>query len=224
VWCQHAYEEHDVYGVILHMRVVEWTTGERQLTPVHTWNVCTDVPCSGEGETRCELYPCLNAMYPHKTEVRRVMWLQDTDDVAEGVFAREDIEAGTFLLDFGELRLATMIESSGQWCGWKLRFDIESKLSTVTKTFVVKDTEFRDGGGRGMARGGKVNSTCCSVHKNAELVPDSAGVRMYVRTTRKVLVDDEILVMYEPDRGFFRGVQGRCRCCLCEKRTPECCV
>ena len=75
-----------------------------------------------------------------------------------------------------------------------------------------------------VARGGKVNSTCCSVHKNAELVPDSAGVRMYVRTTRKVLVDDEILVMYEPDRGFFRGVQGRCRCCLCEKRTPECCV
>jgi hypothetical protein len=79
------------------------------------------------------------------------MWLQDTgsDDVAEGVFAREDIEAGTFLLDFGELRLAaaTMIESSGQWCGWRLRFDIDSKLSTVTKTFVVKDTECRDGGG-----------------------------------------------------------------------------
>jgi hypothetical protein len=68
------------------------------------------------------------------------MWLQDaeSDDVAEGVFAREDIEAGTFLLDFGELRLATAIESSGQWCGWRLRFDIESKLSTVTKTFVVK--------------------------------------------------------------------------------------
>jgi hypothetical protein len=31
------------------------------------------------------------------------MWLQDADEVAEGVFAREDIEAGTFLLDFGEL-------------------------------------------------------------------------------------------------------------------------
>jgi hypothetical protein len=67
------------------------------------------------------------------------MWLQDADEVAEGVFAREDIEAGTFLLDFGELRLATAIESSGQWCGWRLRFDIESKLSTVTRTFVVKD-------------------------------------------------------------------------------------
>ena len=76
-----------------------------------------------------------------------MMWLQDADEVAEGVFAREDIEAGTFLLDFGELRLATAIENSGQWCGWRLRFDIESKLSTVTKTFVVKDTEFRDGGG-----------------------------------------------------------------------------
>ena len=60
----------------------------QQLTPVHTWNVCTDVPCSGEGETRCELYPCVNALYPHKTEVRRVMWLQDADDAAEGVFAR----------------------------------------------------------------------------------------------------------------------------------------
>ena len=34
-----------------------------------------------------------------------------------------------------------------------MRFDIESKLSTVTKTFVVKDTEFRVDGGRGMARG-----------------------------------------------------------------------
>ena len=80
----------------LHMRVVEWTTGERQLTPVHTWNVSTDVSCSGEGETRCELYPCLNALYPHKTEVRRVMWLRDTDEGAERVFAREDTEAGTF--------------------------------------------------------------------------------------------------------------------------------
>ena len=119
------------------MRVVEWTTGERQLTPVHTWNVCTDVPCSGEGETRCELYPCVNALYPHKTEVRRVMWLQDADDAAEGVFAREDIEACTFLLDFGELRMATAKESSGQWCGWRLRFE----LSTVTKTFVVKGTQ-----------------------------------------------------------------------------------
>jgi hypothetical protein len=154
------------------------------------------------------------------------MWLQDADDVAEGVFAREDIEAGTFLLDFGELRLATAIESSGQWCGWRLRFDIESKLSTVTKTFVVKDAErsLGDGGGRGMAKGGKVKSTCCRVHKNAELVPDSAGIRMYVRTTRQVRVDSEILVMYQPDRGFFGGVHGRCRCCLCEKLTPECCV
>ena len=57
------------------------------------------------------------------------------------MFAREDIEAGSFLMDFGELRLATSIESSGQWCGWRLRLDIESKLLTVTKTFVVKDTE-----------------------------------------------------------------------------------
>ena len=83
--------------------------------------------------------------------------------------------------------------------------------------------DFRDGRGRGMARGGKVNSTCCSANKNAELVPDIAGVRMYVRITRKVRVDNEILVMYQPDRGFFGGVQGRCRC-LCEKRIPECCV
>ena len=198
----------------------------QQLTPVHTWNVCTDVPCSGEGETRCELYPCVNALYPHKTEVRRVMWLQDADDAAEGVFAREDIEAGTFLLDFGELRMATAKESSGQWCGWRLRFDIESKLSTVTKTFVVKDAErsLGGGGGRGMSTGGKVNSTCCRIHKNAELVPDSAGMRMYVRTTRQVRVDSEILVMYQPDRGFFGGVHGRCKCCLCEKRTPECCA
>ena len=88
--------------------------------------------------------------------------------------------------------------------------------------FVVKDAEFKDGGGRGVARGGKVNSTCCRVYQNAELVPDSAGIRMYVRTTRQVRVDSEILVMYQPDRGFFGGVHGRCKCCLCEKRTPEC--
>jgi hypothetical protein len=76
----------------------------------------------------------------------------------------------------------------------------------------------------GMSKGGKVNSTCCSVHKNTELVPDNAGIRIYVRTTRQVRVDSEILVMYQTDRGFFGGVQGRCRCCLCENRTPECCV
>ena len=48
-----------------------------------------------------------------------------------------------------------------------------------------------------MSTGGKVNSTCCRVHKNVELVPDSAGMRMYVRTTRQVRVDSEILVMYQ---------------------------
>jgi hypothetical protein len=93
------------------------------------------------------------------------------------------------------------------------------KLSTVTKTFVVKDAERRDGGGRGMAKGGKVNSTCCRVHKNAELVPDSAGIRMYVRTTRQVRVDSEILVMYQPDRRFFGGVQGRCVLFVRESHT-----
>jgi hypothetical protein len=75
-----------------------------------------------------------------------------------------------------------------------------------------------------MSKGGQVNSTCCHVHKNAEFVPDRAGIHMYVRTTRQVRVDSEILVMYQPDRGFFGGVQGRCRCCLCEKCTPECCT
>ncbi len=113
----------------------------------------------------------------------------------------------------------------------------------MTKTFVVKDAEGRDGGGREMPRGGKVNSTCCRVHKNAELVPDNAGIRMYVRTTilcqagtspkshcppardddderhhhQHVRVDSEISVMYQPDRGVSGGMQGRCMCCLCEK-------
>jgi hypothetical protein len=75
-----------------------------------------------------------------------------------------------------------------------------------------------------MSKGAKVNSTCCRVHKNAELVQDNAGIRMYVRTTRQVRVDSEILVMYQPDTGFFGGVHGRCWCCLCEKLTPECCA
>jgi hypothetical protein len=61
------------------------------------------------------------------------------------------------VLQFGEVRLATAIESSVQWCGWRLRFDVESKLSSVTKTFVVKDSEFRDCGTVGL-RGG-VRST-----------------------------------------------------------------
>jgi hypothetical protein len=65
-----------------------------------------------------------------------------------------------------------------------------------------------------MAKGGKVNSTCCRVHKNAELVPESAGIRMYVRTTRQVRMDSGILVMYQPDRGVFGGLQGRCWCCF----------
>jgi hypothetical protein len=151
------------------------------------------------------------------------MLLQDEDEVDEGVFAREDIEVVMFVLDFCELRLATVIKSSGQWCGWRLRFNIKSKLLTLTKTFVVMDSEFRVGAGCGMARGGKVNITYCSVHNNVKLVLDSAGIRMYVHTTRQVWVDSEILVMYQPDKEFFGGVQGRCRCCLCEQRTPEFC-
>jgi hypothetical protein len=47
---------------------------------------------------------------------------------------------------------------------------------------------------------------------------------MYVRTTKHVRVDSEMLVMFRPDKGFFGDVQERCRYCLCEKRTPECCA
>ena len=60
----------------------------------------------------------------------------------------------------------------------------------------------------GMARGGKVNSTCCRVHKNAELVPDSARIRMHVRSTRQVRVDSEILVMYQV---LTQAFSGECR-------------
>ena len=59
-----------------------------------------------------------------------------------------------------------------------------------------------------MARGGKVNSTCCRVHKNAELVPDSARIRMHVRSTRQVRVDSEILVMYQV---LTQAFSGECR-------------
>ena len=65
-----AFESHSLPFYRLH--TAGEITGDRQLTPVHTWNVCTDVPCSGEGKTRCELHPCLNEIQPHKTEVRRV--------------------------------------------------------------------------------------------------------------------------------------------------------
>ncbi len=74
-------------------------------------------------------------------------------------------------------------------------------------------------------RGGvKVNSTCCRVHRNEELVQDNTGICMYVSTPKHVRVDSEILVMFRPDRGFFGAIQERCRCCLCKKRTPECCL
>jgi hypothetical protein len=165
--------------------------------------------CVYAGARVCyELYPYVNTLYQHKTEVLRVMWLQDADEVAKGVFAREDIETGTFLLDFGELRLATAIESSDQLCGWRLRFDIESKLSTVTKTFVVKDADrsLGDGGGRGMSKGGKVNSTCYCVHKKASSLMlnwcrTAQGYACFVRTTRQVRVDSEMLVINQSDRG-----------------------
>ena len=93
---------------------------------------------------------------------------------------------------------------------------------------MVKDTEFRDGGGRGPGWRGGVRSTVLAAvfirMRSSCRTAQGDVLRMYVRTTSKVRVDNEILVMYQPDRGFFGGVQGRCRCCLCEKRTPECCL
>jgi hypothetical protein len=35
---------------------------------------------------------------------------------------------------------------------------------------VVKNAQVRDGGGSGMARGGKVNNTCCRVHNNRKAI------------------------------------------------------
>ena len=181
------------------------------------------------------MYPCSNALYPEKTEVRRSVWLPQVvqakssrrrrrirEELGEGVFAREDIVEGTFVLDFGELREASSKEKSVGWKGWSVRLQVETSLSSVSKTFVVK--EAHDGRHRRdeVPRGGKVNSTCCRVHLNAELVSDSATMRMYVRTTKLVRTGREILVSFRPDGGFFGGKQGQCRCCWCEKRTPEC--
>ena len=54
-----------------------------------------------------------------------------------------------------------------------------------------------------------VRTTSSRVHKNAELVPDSAGIRMYVRTTRQVRVDSEFLVMYLTS--LAEDFSGECR-------------
>ena len=109
---------------------------------MHAWNVATDVPCSSEGDRRCEVYPCSNALYPEKTEVRRSVWLpqvvqaakpsrrrrQVREELGEGVFAREDIVEGTFVLDFGELREASSKERSVGWKGWSVRLQVETSL------------------------------------------------------------------------------------------------
>ena len=210
-------------------------TGRTQTTPMHDCNVATDVPCFGEGDSKCEVYPCHNALHPLLTEVLPALWLPqakeegavrlaagaNSPDPGEGVFARANIPAGTFVLDFGELRETTLRERSGGWKGWSVRLLVETSRSSVSKTYVVKDAHGRHRRGE-VPRGGKVNSTCCQVHRNAELVGDSAGIRMYVRTIKKVRVGREILVSFRPDGGFFGGKQGQCRCCWCEKRTPEC--
>ena len=67
---------------------------------------------------------------------------------------------------------------------------VETCWSSAPKMYVVKDAHSRHRRGE-VPRGGKVNSTCCQVHRNAELVGDSAGVRMYVRTT-KLEVGDRV--------------------------------
>ena len=180
----------------------------------------------------CEVYPCDNALHAHLTEVLPALWLPQAGQPGlpraggaaedhEGVFARADIVAGTFVLDFGELRETTRPERSGGRKGWSVRLQVETSKSSAAKTYVVKDAEGPHRRGE-VPRGGKVNSTCCLVHRNAELVGDSAGVRMYVRTTKLVRAGSEILVRFRPDGGFFGGKQGRCRCCWCEKRTAEC--
>ena len=108
---------------------------------MHAWNVATDVPCSSEGDRRCEVYPCSNALHPEKTEVRRSVWLPQVvqakssrrrrrirEELGEGVFAREDIVEGTFVLDFGELREASSKERSVGWKGWSVRLQVETSL------------------------------------------------------------------------------------------------
>ena len=85
---------------------------------------------------------------------------------------------------------------------------VETCWSSAPKMYVVKDAHSRHRRGE-VPRGGKVNSTCCQVHRNAELVGDSAGVRMYVRTTKLVRAGREILVSFRSDGGFFGGKQGQ---------------
>jgi len=69
------------------------------------------------------------------------------------------------------------------WLHQGLRLGTGSYCRPVPVRVICPRACFRGNGNRHWVRGRKV----CRVHKNAELVPDSAGMRMYVRTTEQTV-------------------------------------
>ena len=138
------------------------------------------------------MYPCDNALHAHLTEVLPALWLPQAGQPGlpraggaaedhEGVFARADIVAGTFVLDFGELRETTRPERSGGRKGWSVRLQVETSKSSAAKTYVVKDAHGRHRRGE-VPRGGKVNST---------------RMLSWCQTTKWVWADSKILVSFD---------------------------
>jgi hypothetical protein len=68
--------------------------------------------------------------------------------------------------------------------------------------------------------GALANSTCCSVHRNAEITysgdstEQGASLQVWIRSSKDVMKGEEVLVHYGD--AYFR--EELCRCCMCSGR------
>ena len=117
-----------------------------------------------------------------------------------------DIEAEVHVADFGPLEVG-----DGMW--WL-------EMTHPTPPGYKKQPMTPRPGWRGFFNGAIVNHSCCRTHGNARYRTSECGTRMYVQVHKKVLENEEILLMYT-QQGYSINKE-TCVCCACTERTENC--
>lgn len=163
----------------------------------HNENLALELPCS-----ECDVPGCGNGLRQRDVRVAGSKQAQ-----GQGLFARVDLPAQTYVASFG----ATRVRTTAQHTNYGIRV---TTTGTNKPLYVIPIDEY---GHQNYDVAAKVNHTCCETHKNAIFVhngEDKTAVAVYVKTIKPVKAGEEILAHY--------GERYRLPHCQCCKHDGRC--
>ena len=195
------------------------------MCPMHLANLADGAPCTSAAD--CELYAnCPNRCRVDLVEARS---RPDMGKDQHGLFCCHalGIPESVFVASFGPVRtVGEQGRARARAAGVAVQV-VRGCTHPDARQWARKSVLLMPA--RGWRRHGHlgplVNHTCCATHANCEYVPseDEGGGRastVWVRTTRRVHLDEELCCDYGGAFDFLK--HGHCKCCWCRGLTTTC--